>query len=245
MKKALIADIDDTVCASTRPLDDAMAAEIARIIRGGTIFGFISGSTMAQISAQITPKLREPHQLLGVSGGHYVEVSFPGGVEQRFEVHRREFGPEDRARVLGAFEGLIARHGIAPLTHRQDQLQDRGAQITLSALGRNAPEAAKRAFDPDGSLREGWIGELVAELGPTFTIRRGGTSSIDITGAGVDKEWGIRRFLERNRLSPDEALFFGDNLQDGGNDAPARRVVECVAVRDPHDTLQRLKAYRP
>jgi phosphomannomutase len=243
MKKAFIADIDDTVCPSTRPMSPAMAAEIERIVRGGRIFAFISGSTYAQISAQITPFLAVPHHLLGVSGGHYVEVGVREGRPVPTEILRREFAPAEKEEVLAAFEGLILRHGIRSQTTREDQLQDRGAQITLSAIGRNAEEAAKRAFDPDGSLREAWIVELVKELGAGYNIRRGGTSSIDITPAGVDKEWGIRRFLEHTALKPEEALFFGDNLQDGGNDSPARRVVDCVAVRDPEHTLQLLQTY--
>ncbi|HTB22955.1 MAG TPA: HAD-IIB family hydrolase [bacterium] len=243
MKKAFIADVDDTVCPSTRPMEPAMAAEIGRIVREGRIFAFISGSTLAQISAQITPILRVPHHLLGVSGGHYAEVGFEDGKPRSREILRREFSPGEKAAVLGAFERLILRHDIRSQTTREDQLQDRGAQITLSAIGRNADDAAKRAFDPDGGRREAWIVELVRELGQGYNIRRGGTSSIDITPAGVDKEWGIRRFLEHSGLKPEEALFFGDNLQEGGNDSPARRVVDCVAVRDPGHTLELLKTY--
>ena len=63
-----------------------------------------------------------------------------------------------------------------------------------------------------------------------------------MTPAGVDKEWGIRRFLEHTGLRPEEALFFGDNLQEGGNDSPARRVVDCVEVRDPSHTHQLLQS---
>lgn len=243
MKKAFIADIDDTICPSTRPMSLGMAAEIERIVRSGRIFAFISGSTYGQISAQITPFLAVPHHLLGVSGGHYMEVSIHEGRTVTTEILRREFAAEEKASVLAAFERLMLRHDIRTLTTREDQLQDRGAQITLSAIGRNADDGAKRAFDPDGSRRDAWIRELVQELGAAYNIRRGGTSSIDITPAGVDKEWGIRRFLEHTALKPEDALFFGDNLQDGGNDSPARRVVDCVAVRDPHHTLRLLQTY--
>jgi len=242
MKKAFIADIDDTICPSTKPVAPAMAAEIERIVRSGKIFAFISGSTIEQITAQITPYVRVPHHLLGVSGSHYSEVRYEGSAPVTTVVHRRDFPPEEKARVLAAFAGLMRRHDIRTQTTPEDQLQDRGAQITLSAIGRHAGEAAKRAFDPSGSRRDAWILELVQELGPGFNIRRGGTSSIDVTPAGVDKEWGIRRFLEHTGLRPEEALFFGDNLQEGGNDSPARRVVDCVEVRDPSHTHQLLQS---
>jgi hypothetical protein len=243
LRKAFIADVDDTVCPSTRPMSAAMAREVERIVRAGRIFAFISGSTMDQISAQITPHLSVPHQLLAVSGSHYATLAYPQGEAHRSEVYRREFAPAERERVLAAFGGLIARYDIRSQTTRADQLQDRGSQVTLSALGRGAPDAAKRAFDPTGSRREAWIRELAGELGAAYSIRRGGTTSIDVTPAGLDKEWGIRRFLEHNALKAEDALFFGDKLEDGGNDSPALRVVDCVAVRDPAHTLQLLKSY--
>src|SRR5665213_1683655 len=177
MKKAFIADVDDTVCASTRPMAPAMAAEIERIVREGRIFAFISGSTMAQISAQISPLLRAPHDLLAVSGSHYVIVDHHEGDARMREVFRKEFAPNEKARVLAAFERLMIRHDLRSQTTREDQLQDRGSQITLSAIGRKAEEAAKRAFDPDGSRRDAWIPELAQDIGPGFNIRRGGTSS--------------------------------------------------------------------
>ncbi|MGH7441732.1 MAG: hypothetical protein ACREKE_03550, partial [bacterium] len=73
--KAILTDIDDTVCPSTRPLSSDMARAIEAVVRSGRLFGFISGSGMGHISAQITPALDVPHQLLAVSGSHYVSVT--------------------------------------------------------------------------------------------------------------------------------------------------------------------------
>ncbi len=239
--KAVVADIDDTVCPSTRPLSAEMARTIGEVVRGGRRFAFISGSTMAHISAQVTPFLDVPHQLMAASGSHYTSVEYAAGRPVVTEIHRLSFSPAERELILGAIRRLVERRGLRSLTSTEDQIQDRGSQITLSALGRHAPEEAKRAFDPDGSLRLGMIRELVSEIGGGFTVRRGGTSSIDVTPGGMDKAWGIRRFLEHNRLDAADVLFFGDNLGPDGNDAPALRVVDCVAVSGPDHTLALLR----
>jgi HAD superfamily hydrolase (TIGR01484 family) len=242
MKQALIADVDDTICPSTRPVSPDMAQAISRLVRGGRSFAFISGSTVAEIGAQLTPFLDVDHHLLGVSGSHYVQVTVRAGVRTSTEIWRHEFDERTKQRVLKAFRDLIERHAIRSQTTFEDQLQDRGSQVTLSAIGRGAADEAKRAYDPDGAKRRAWALELERELGPGLNIRLGGTTSVDVTPAGVDKEWGIRHYLDHWKLRASDALYFGDNLQEGGNDFPATKVVDCVAVRNPSDTLLKLAA---
>ena len=238
--KALIADVDDTICPSTRPIEPEVAAAINRFVAQGRIFAFISGSTFRQIRDQITPSLTVNHHLLGTSGTHYVKVTDG----QETEMYRECFKQEEKQKIIAAFRDLMKRHSIKTMTTDEDQLQDRDSQITLSAIGRHAPEDAKRTFDPDGSRRRLWVEELIPVLGDGYNIRVGGTSSIDITARGIDKAWGIRRFLELNNLQADECLYLGDNLDEGGNDYPARSVVTCMAVESPADTLRFLNSLR-
>ncbi|HEY5038436.1 MAG TPA: HAD-IIB family hydrolase [bacterium] len=239
--KALIADIDDTICPSIQPIPAETAKEIDRLVRGGRLFCFISGSSMDQISNQITPYLTEPHHLMSASGTHYVQVRYEKGKPVRDEKYRNEFTPSERQEVLGAFEALIKKFDVKSLTTKEDQLQDRGSQITLSSIGRHAPDDKKRTYDPDGSKRSQWVAFLKTLLGDRYSIRIGGTTSVDITQKGVDKAWGIRRFLEINGLQPHEALFLGDKLDPEGNDYPALQVVDCVQVKNPQHTLELLK----
>ncbi len=71
----------------------------------------------------------------------------------------------------------------------------------------------------------------------------GGTTSIDITRKGLDKEWAIREFMRINHFSPEEVVFIGDKLYPGGNDYPASKIVDCIAVKNPQETLQKLKLF--
>ena len=36
-------------------------------------------------------------------------------------------------------------------------------------------------------------------------------------------------------------MFFGDKIYPGGNDFPAARIVDCISVKSPRDTLQQLR----
>ena len=74
-------------------------------------------------------------------------------------------------------------------------------------------------------------------------MKIGGTTSVDITKKGFDKEWGIRKFAEHRGIDHSEIIFFGDKLHPGGNDFAASKVVDCIAVTNPEDTLNKLKEF--
>ena len=141
-----------------------------------------------------------------------------------------------------AFEKLISYFDILPATSKEDQSQDRGSQITLSAIGRNAPPELKKKYDPDASKRKLWVEFLKQHLDETkYDIKIGGTTSIDVTRGGSDKEQGIRKFAEHNAFSLNSILFFGDKIFPGWNDFPATKIVDCIQVKSPHDTIRDLR----
>lgn len=115
-------------------------------------------------------------------------------------------------------------------------------QITFSALGQSAPATAKKVWDPDQAKRSALQAELAARL-PEFSIRIGGTTSLDITREGVDKAYAIDRLVEVAAVPRAAILFFGDAIYPGGNDDPVRAAgIESVRVRDPAETTAILEA---
>ena len=231
------ADVDDTVCPSTRPVEPELARQLVRIQALGYSLIFISGSTVPQIEEQLGRRLGVEHILLGATGTH--AVAHDG--QQGRELYREELPADLRHKVLNAYRDLVQRHGIQPATSEADQLQDRGTQLTLSAIGRHAPEAAKRSFDPDGSRRRAWISELKAVLGDSVDLHVGGTTSIDATAPGVDKAWGLKRYLASSGRAGETIIYFGDQLSPGGNDYPVRPLAHCVQVEGTRQSLQYLE----
>ena len=67
----------------------------------------------------------------------------------------------------------------------------------------------------------------------------GGSTSVDVTMRGVDKAYGIEKFLEQTALQPGEVLFVGDRLDPDGNDYPAVRTgVQTRATSGPKQTQE-------
>lgn len=115
-------------------------------------------------------------------------------------------------------------------------IEDRGSQITCSALGQEAPLEEKKKWDPDYSKRKN-IKLMLDKLLPGFSVRLGGTTSIDVTKLGIDKGYGIQKLRDKLNVPIKKMLFIGDALFPGGNDYPAKEAgVACIQVRDVEET---------
>jgi phosphomannomutase len=133
-------------------------------------------------------------------------------------------------------KSVVASSGVAASRTWGEVIEDRGSQITFSALGQAAPLDEKKKWDPDFAKRER-MKALLEELIPGFSVRLGGTTSIDITKPGIDKAYGIRKLRDLLGISIEEMIFIGDALFPGGNDYPAKEAgVVSVQVRDSLET---------
>lgn len=237
-KRIIVADVDQTICEPAQVVERHLAEQITKLTARGYSFAFISGTNLEELQRMISARLEREHHLLASTGATYA-VQRNG---TSMVVYNHTLTPEEKQEIVAAFEQLILKYNLQPLTSKEDQLLDRKSQITLSVLGRKAPLEIKKAFDPSGEKRKGWI-EFLRQYLPDekYEIRIGGTTSIDITRKGIDKEWGIREFAKFNGLALSEILFIGDKLYPGGNDYPAARIVDCIAVKNPEETLRKLQ----
>ena len=115
-------------------------------------------------------------------------------------------------------------------------VEDRGSQITFSALGQQAPLEEKEKWDVDFTKRKK-IKAILETFIPEFSVRMGGATSIDVTKPGIDKGYGIRKLRDVLGISIEEMIFIGDALFEGGNDYPAKEAgVVSIPVRGPNET---------
>ncbi len=237
-KNVIIADVDETICEPAQQISSRLAEEINTIISKGITVAFISGTPTAELQRMISSAVTQEHHLLANTGSSYsIQKNGSSTLMYSYALTAAE-----KTEIKEALQKLIVEYGIKTLTTAEDQLQDRGTQITLSALGRHAPLELKKQFDPQGEKRTSWVQFLRKYLPQqSYEITIGGTTSVDITRKGLDKEWAIREFMKINNLSPEQVVFIGDKIYPGGNDYPASKVVDCIAVKNPEDTLKKLK----
>jgi HAD superfamily hydrolase (TIGR01484 family) len=122
-------------------------------------------------------------------------------------------------------------------------IEDRKAQITFSALGQKAKLKDKEDWDPRGTKRKEMITALKKAL-PEYNIRLGGTSSIDISQEGINKEFALNELMRYLNLDTKDILYVGDKFRPGENDYPALVAgVTCLRVVKPQDTVERVEKF--
>jgi hypothetical protein len=78
---------------------------------------------------------------------------------------------------------------------------------------------------------------------PDLEVHVGGTTSVDVTKAGIDRAYEMRRLMTALGVAIGDILFFGDKLDEGGNDYPVKAMgIDSIAVKGWEDTALALRA---
>ena len=237
MKQLVAFDLDGTLALSKQPLQPAMGEALADLL-GVADVAVISGGDWPQFEKQVASRLPERADLsrlwlMPTTGTKLYTFRYG----QWSAVYAELFDDATRARILAAFDAALAATGFTPEKTWGERIEDRGSQITFSALGQQAPLEAKEQWDPDFAKRKVIQADLRKRL-PGLSINMGGSTSIDITREGVDKAYGLKKLRDASGIPLDAMLFLGDAIFPGGNDYPAKTLgLDTVRVRDPQETI--------
>lgn len=241
MKKLVVFDLDGTLAESKAKIDEAMSAHLVDLLKVSKV-AIISGGAWEQFEAQVLAHLPPETRFADLSLLPTCGTKFFQFKDGWKKLYSEDFTADEKTKILAAFKAAIASSGLTFEQLWGEQIEDRGSQITFSALGQHAPLAAKEKWDPDFSKRQKMKATLDASL-PSFSVRLGGSTSIDITKPGIDKAYGIRKLRDILGIAIDEMIFIGDALFPGGNDYPAKEAgVDSVRCRDPLETQRLIEA---
>ncbi len=237
MKKLVAFDLDGTLALSKQPLKDDMGETLADLLTVADV-AVISGGDWPQFEKQVASRLPEradrSRLWLMPTTGTKLYVHKQGAWQT---VYAELFDDAEKQKIITAFGESLEATGFVPEQTWGERIEDRGSQITFSALGQEAPIEAKEHWDPDFAKRTVIQADLRQRL-PGLAINMGGATSIDITREGVDKGYGLRKLAKESGFDLSEMLFIGDAIFPGGNDYPAHEAgVDCVRVRDPQETI--------
>ncbi len=235
--RAIAFDLDDTLAVSKSQIDDRMARLLCELIAVINVC-IISGGRFEQFDLQVL-------QHLPVSDGSLTSLHLMPTCGTRYyrwsdgswrQIYAEDLSEADKQRIITVLEQGAKKLGLWESETWGERIEDRGSQITFSALGQEAPPARKYEWDP-GNSKKAALREYAAARLPDLEVRVGGSTSVDITRRGIDKAYGMRKLMQYLDLKADEILFVGDRLQEGGNDYPVRAVgVQCLEVSRWEDT---------
>lgn len=242
MKKLIVFDLDGTLAESKAALDGEMAALLKRLLNQSQV-AVISGGDWPQFEKQLLANLSPDTDLEGLSllptcGTKFYR--FGSGWQQ---LYADDFTKEAKSKIIQALEKAVGAEEFGINETWGEQIEDRGSQITFSALGQRAPLDQKEAWDADFSKRK-TIQTKLKDLIPEFTVRLGGTTSIDVTKLGIDKAYGIRKLRDILGIELEEMLFVGDALFPGGNDYPVKEAgVVSIQVNSAEETKRIVESF--
>ncbi|HUY82585.1 MAG TPA: HAD-IIB family hydrolase [Acidobacteriaceae bacterium] len=241
MKKLIVFDLDGTLAKSKSSLDAEMSALLHDLL-GVAKVAVISGGDWLQFEEQLLSHLPHDEELDNLSilptcGTKFYRHS--GGWKK---LYSEDFTADEKKKIIDSLDKAFQVAGFKAEKVWGEVIEDRGSQITLSALGQQAPLAEKIKWDPDFAKRKK-IKAILDPLIPGFSVRLGGATSIDVTKPGIDKAYGIRKLRDILGISLKEMIYIGDALFPGGNDYPAEQVgVISIPVRDSEDTKHVVEA---
>ncbi|HEX8227414.1 MAG TPA: HAD-IIB family hydrolase [Candidatus Saccharimonadales bacterium] len=246
MKKVIAFDLDGTLAPSKSFLHDSMAELLSELLDTFMVC-VISGGKFGQFETQLLKDLHaEPAKLarlhlMPTCGTQYYAYDPSKG--SWHQVYAENFTADEKDRIIAALTEGVQSLGLKEARTYGETIEDRGSQITFSALGQDIVAELgeegvrlKEAWDPESS-KKNKLRDYVADRIPDFEVRVGGGTSIDITKPGIDKAYGMHKLMSMLDLSKDDILFMGDRLQEGGNDYPVKAMgIDSIEASRWQDT---------
>jgi hypothetical protein len=230
----IVFDLDGTIAESKSPLDAEMATLLGGLLAVVKV-AIISGGNWPQFQKQVLSHLPQDALLRQLSILPTCGTKFYSYESSWELLYSEDFTVEQKQKIIDSLGRTITASGFKTQKIWGVQIEDRGSQITFSALGQEAPIEAKEQWDPDFSKRK-QMKVFLDKLIPEFSVRLGGTTSIDITLPGIDKAYGIRKLRDTLGIAIPDMIYVGDALFPGGNDYPAKEAgALCIQVRDPEE----------
>ncbi len=241
MKKLIVFDLDGTLAESKASIDTEMATLLDSLLKI-TKVSVISGGAWSQFEKQVLAHLSHDERLKNLSLLPTCGTKFYKYDAKWELLYSEDFTAAEKKKILASLQQAAETPNLKPKKTWGELIQDRGSQITFSGLGQEAPLEEKKKWDPDFSKRQK-IKTLLDKLIPEFSVRLGGTTSIDVTQHGIDKAYGIRKLRDVLGIPISEMIFIGDAVFPGGNDYPAKQAgALSIRVKDPHETKRVVEA---
>jgi HAD superfamily hydrolase (TIGR01484 family) len=239
IKPKLIAfDLDGTLAESKQRLPAEMGNLLSQLLEKMPV-AIMSGASFAQFEKQVLPALPETPFLDKL-------FIFPTNAAQCYvfkqgrwqSAYDQSFNTFEKNRIMQAMKEALEETGFTEPEGKiwGERIEDRGAQISFSGLGQQAPLEAKRAWDPTGEKKKK-IREALARRLPDFSVVASGSTTVDVTKKGIDKAYGIRKLIELAEVSVGEMVYVGDALEEGGNDSVVKNTgIHTIDVFGPEET---------
>lgn len=205
--KLVAMDLDGTLTQHKSPLEPRCRQVMDQLAQRYRLLMVCAGGC-----SRVYQQMGEfPIAISGFYGMQYGE-----GTENGLQLLDDVCVPADRDEVTR--RAALLREEFSLLDYAGEPVEfHRSGLITFPILGTKARLEEKLAYDPDRKKRRIFY-DRVCEVFPEYHVFIGGSSSFDIAPRPYNKLFALDCYLERNGLSRENVVFFGDDYGPGGND---------------------------
>ena len=241
MKRLIVFDLDGTLADSKSSLDAEMSKLLHQLL-GIVRVAVISGGDWPQFEKQLLFNLPHDECLKNLSLLPTCGTKFYQYITDWEKLYSEDFTSQEKEKIIGSLKKAIDKTEFKVEKVWGETIEDRGSQITYSALGQEAPIENKKKWDPDFDKRKK-IKAILDQSIPEFSVHLGGTTSVDVTKPGIDKAYGIQKLRDTLGISIQDMIFIGDAIFPGGNDYPAKEAgVVSIQVKNPDESKRVIEA---
>lgn len=250
-KKLIVFDLDGTLVETKSFLETEMALLVSRLLEQKKV-AIIGGGKYKIFRELFVNKLKTNSKLLNnlylFPTSSTVFYRYSKGWKK---VYEHKLSKADRSLIIKTFQRVFEEAGYKhPKKTYGKIVEDRGTQVTFSVFGQDLVKVlGKRGV----AMKETWktkntptklkIAKLMQKYLPHLEVRAAGHTSVDVTGKGIDKAYGLRQIEKYMKVKIKDMVFIGDAIFPGGNDyAVTKTKVDYIKVSGPKQTAQVIKA---
>ena len=131
-------DLDGTLASSKSPIDAEMSSLLHDLI-GVVRVAVISGGTWQQFETQVLSKLPHDEGLTKLSILPTCGTQFFGDAGRWKRLYSEDFTADQKEKIVESLRRAVGTAGFWSEKSWGEPIEDRGSQITYSALGQQAP----------------------------------------------------------------------------------------------------------
>ena len=233
MNKIFIFDVDGTLTPSRQPMTKEFQTFFKQWIKKNKFY-LVTGSDLPKLQEQMCMYDIEAEGIFTCCGNQFWLPNPSVPIQSADLIYDNKFKVP---RKLNKLLGTILSNSIYP--HRYgNHIEDRGSMVNFSIVGRDCNQEQREEYykwDKEKGERK-IIAQAVKEKFPDLDAVIGGQISIDIYPKGNDKSQVLNVIEQERLVPPNEYIFIGDGIENGGNDYPLAELMDNTEICDWYHT---------
>ena len=233
MDKIFIFDVDGTLTPSRLPMTKEFQEFFKQWIKKNKFY-LVTGSDLPKLQEQMCMYDIEAEGIFTCCGNQFWLPNPSVPIQSADLIYDNKFKVP---RKLNKLLGTIMSNSIYP--HRYgNHIEDRGSMVNFSIVGRDCNQEQREEYykwDKEKGERK-IITQAVKEKFPDLDAVIGGQISIDIYPKGNDKSQVLSVIEQERLVPPNEYIFIGDGIENGGNDYPLAELMDNTEICDWYHT---------